>query len=76
MSFSCCFFGSIFLEYFLLYFEYFVGPKGPHGGQNGSLWGTLRDQISAQLATLVAPWFQGGSRAPKRSHFGSLWGVF
>ena len=57
-------------------FWIFVGPQGPHGGQNGSLWGTLRDQISAQLATLVAPWFQGGSRAPKRSHFWSLWGVF
>ena len=60
----------------LVVFWVFVGPQGPHGGPNGSLLGTLRDQISAQLATLVAPWFQGGSRAPKRSHFESLWGVF
>ena len=64
-------FGILFVVFWI-----FVGPQGPHGGQNGSLWGTLRDQISAQLATLVAPWFQGGSRAPKRSHFESLWGVF
>jgi len=44
--------------------------------QMGLFWGALRDRIRAQLATLVAPWFQGGSRAPKRSHFESLWGVF
>ena len=24
----------------------------------------------------MAAWFQGGSQAPKRSHLGSLWGVF
>ena len=54
----------------------FVGPQGPHGGPNGSLLGTLRDQINAKLATLVAPWFQSGSQAPKRSHFESLWGLF
>ena len=54
----------------------FVGLQGLHGVSNGSLLGTLRDQISAELGALVAPWFQGGSQTPKRSHLGSLWGVF
>ena len=54
----------------------FVGPQGLHGVPNGSLRGTLRDQISAELGALEAPWFQGGSQTPKRNHFGSLWGQF
>ena len=61
---------------FLVEFGGFVGPQGLHGVPNGSLWGTLRDQISAELGALEAPWFQGGSQTPKRSHFGSLWGQF
>ena len=44
----------------------------------GLFWGALRDRIRPQLATLVAPWFQGGSRAPKEgvilSHFGVSFG--
>ena len=43
----------------------------------GLFWGALRDRIRAQLATLVAPWFQGGSRAQKGvilSHFGVSFG--
>ena len=54
----------------------FVGPQGLHGVSNGSLLGTLRDQISAELGALVAPWFQGGSQTPKRSHLDSLWRHF
>ena len=54
----------------------FVGPQGLHGVSNGFLLGILRDQISAELAALVAAWFQGGSQTPKRSHLESLWGVF
>ena len=61
---------------FLMEFCGFVGPQGLHGVSNGSLLGTLRDQISAELGALVAPWFQGGSQTPKRSHLESLWGVF
>ena len=73
--FVLCFLIDTFKVLFVVFWRFF-GPQGPHGGPNGSLWGILRDQINAQLATLVAPWFQGGSRAPKRSHFESLWGVF
>ena len=61
---------------FLMEFCGFVGPQGLHGVSNGSLLGTLRDQISVELGALVAPWFQGGSQTPKRSHLESLWGVF
>ena len=54
----------------------FVGPQGFHGVPNGSLLGTVREQISAELGALGAPWFQGGFQTPKRSHLGSLWGHF
>ena len=73
--FALCFWIDAFGILFEVFWR-FVGPQGPHGGPNGSLLGTLRDQISAKLATLVAPWFQSGSQAPKRGHFESLWGVF
>ena len=74
MTFSCCVFRSVLLKYFFLEFGGFVGPQGLHKYPNGSLWGTLRDQISAQLATLVAPWFQGGSQAPKKEPLWVTWG--
>ena len=61
---------------FLVEFCGFVGPQGPHGLPNASLLGTLRDQISAELGALVAPWFQGESQTPKRGHLGSLWRHF
>ena len=61
---------------FLIEFGRFVGPQGAHRVPNGSLLGVLERQISAQFGTLVASSFQSGSQAPKRSHFGSLWGVF
>ena len=54
-------------------FRGFVGPQGLHGVPNGSLLGTLREHISAELGALGTPWFQGGSQTPKRSHLGSLW---
>ena len=53
-----------------------VGPQGLHGVPNGSLLGTLREQISAELGVLGTPWFQGGSQTPKRSNLDSLWGHF
>ena len=61
---------------FLMEFCGFVGPQGLHGVPNGSLWGTLWEQISAELGVLGTPWFQGGSQPPKRTHLESLWGHF
>ena len=57
---------------FLMEFCGFVGPQGLHGVPNGSLLETLREQISAELGALGAPWFQGGSQTPKSNHLGSL----
>ena len=56
----------------------------PAGGPNGSLSGTLRGQIKGKFGALMATWFQGASRGPKRDQFGvilgclleSFWGVF
>ena len=75
MTFSCCFCSDTF-RIFSMEFCGFVGPQGLHGVPNGSLLGTLREQISAELGALGAPWFQGGFQTPKRSHLGSLWGHF
>ena len=75
MTFSCCVFESILLQYFESNFEDLLAFRVPIGLQMG-LWGHFWCQISAHFVTLVASWFQSGSKAPKRSHFGSLWGVF
>ena len=61
---------------FLMEFCGCVGPQGLHGVPNGSLLGTLRDQISAEFGALGAPWFQGGSQTSKRSHLESFLGHF
>ena len=71
MTFSCCVFESILLHCFQSNFEDTLAFR-----QMGSLWGALRRQISSHLGTLVAPWFQSGSKAPKRSQLGSLSDVF
>ena len=42
--FVLCFLIDTFRELFVVFWR-FVGPQGPHGGPNGSLWGSLRDQI-------------------------------
>ena len=63
-------------SYFVIVFLGFVGPKALHRVPNGSLLGDFCDKNNAKLVTLVASWFQSGSQASKRSHFGSFWGVF
>ena len=42
--FVSCFLINTFRALFVVFWR-FVGPQGPHGGPNGSLWGSLRDQI-------------------------------
>ena len=52
----------------------FVGPQGARTSPNGSLSGTLRGQIKGKFGALMATWFQGASRGPKRDQFGVILG--
>ena len=57
---------------FLKEFYRFVGPQGVHGVPNGSLLGTLRDQISAELAL----WWHHGFKVVPRPQKGAIWDHF
>ena len=61
---------------FLMDFCGFVRPQGFHGVPNGSLLGTLRDQISVELCVLVPRWFPDPKKEPFGVTLASLWGVF
>ena len=52
----------------------FVGPQGARRGPNWSLSGTLRGQIKGKFGALMATWFQGAPRGPKRDQFGVILG--